>query len=157
MKSAFAVLILMLVGSVASAVDEDVRITVVAVLASDRHTTIDKKLNALAVEVRKSDPSLTGYRIERTTSKPVKFNQKETFALVGDLTAEVTVQSRDEKDNKIKLTIKSPHVGEIGYTTVQDKYFPILTRYQTDKDKERLILAVMVTPIAKAVEKVSSK
>jgi len=125
---------------------DDIRVTVVAVLASDRHKNIDPKLAGLANEVRQRDSGLTGFKLERTTSKVVALNQKEAFPLVTDVTADVTILSRDEKEKKIRLTVKAPYAGEITYTTVYDKYFPVLTRYQTDKDKERLILAIMVKP-----------
>lgn len=125
---------------------QEVDVTVVAILASDRHTEIDKKLQKIAEEVRKREPSFTGFRIARTTFKKEPLNHKESFALMGELAADITVLSVDEKEKKVKLTVKAPHAGEVTYTTVPEKYFPILTRYQTDKDKERLILAVMVKP-----------
>ena len=44
-----------------------------------------------------------------------------------------------------KKGIPPPLVGEITYMTICGKFFPIVTRYQT-KDKDRLIIAVMVKP-----------
>lgn len=124
---------------------QDVRVTVVAILASDRHQNVDSKLQALAAEIKKRDDRLTGFKIDRTTSKPLAIGQKDTFQLISDLTADVTLVQRDEKDNKVRLTVKAPHVGEITYSTSYGKYFPIMTRYQTEKEKEWLILAVMAT------------
>jgi hypothetical protein len=127
---------------------EDFEVTVVAILASDRHKTIDDKLKPLADEIRKKEPTLTGWRIARTTRETMQVNHKQSFKLVDDISAEVTVLARDDKekdkDKKIRLNVKAPHAGEITYSTVPDKFFPILTRYQTDKDKDRLVYAVMV-------------
>jgi hypothetical protein len=129
---------------------EDVKVTVVAILASDRHKTIDSKLTAIADEVRKRDQSLqsmTGWKIERTTVKSLSLDKKESFPLVGDVSAEITVLSKDDKDKKTKVLIKCPHFGEVTYSTVSDKFFPAVTRYQTEPNKERLIFAVMVKPL----------
>jgi hypothetical protein len=43
-------------------------------------------------------------------------------------------------------------VGEITYSTICGKCFPIVTRFQT-KDRERLIVAVMVRPCNGAKDK----
>ncbi|MBX7106298.1 MAG: hypothetical protein K1X57_19630 [Gemmataceae bacterium] len=126
---------------------EDYRVTVVAVLASDRHKTIDPKLAQLAEEVRKRDQTLTGFKIERTTVETIPLGQKKSFPLVADVSADVTVVSYDPKERKIKVTAKAPHAGEITYTTVPDKFFPILTRYQTEKDKDHLIYALAIKPV----------
>lgn len=126
---------------------DEFRVTVVSVLASDRHTNIDAKLAALAEEVRKRDQSLTGFRIERSTVETIPAQQKKAFPLVGDLTTDVTVVSFDAKEKKVKVTIKGPTTGDITYTTVPDKFFPVLTRHQTEKEKERLVFAVMVRPV----------
>jgi len=129
---------------------QDVKVSVVAILVSDRHKTIDPKLASIADEVRKRDPSfqnMTGWKIERTTSKNLSLDKKESFPLVGDVAAEITIQSKEDKDKKTKVTVKCPHCGEVTYSTVSDKYFPVVTRYQTDQNKERLIFAVMVKPL----------
>lgn len=142
----FAALYLLAATSPARA--EDYEITVVAILASDRHKSIDEKLKPLADEIRKKDQSLTGWKIARTSRETVQLNHKQSFKLVDDIAADVTVLARDDKekdkDKKVRLNVRAPHAGEITYSTVPDKFFPILTRYQTDKDKERLVYAVMV-------------
>lgn len=132
------------------AASDEAAVTVVAILASDRHANIDPKLQHLARELRQKDPSLTGFRVERSASQVVPFGKKEVFPLVGELKADVTVVGRVEKGNRFRLTVKLPEVGEITYTTATAKYYPILTRHQTDKDKERLIVAVMVKPAGAA-------
>lgn len=126
---------------------EDYKITVVAILASDRHKDVNPKLVQIADEIRKRDQSLTGWKIERTTAKTIKLNQKESFPLYGDINADVTVLAGEDKDKSFRLNVKAPHAGEVTYTNKADKFFPIMTRYQTEKDKERLIFAVMVKPV----------
>src|SRR3954447_22025135 len=54
----------------AARAEEPVKVTVVAVLASDKHTRIDPKLQDLAREVQKKDPTLTGFKVGRVTSLP---------------------------------------------------------------------------------------
>ena len=69
----------------------------------------------------------------------------ESFDLVADQQATVTVLKTADKDNRVQLKISLPTVAEITYTTTCGKFFPIVTRYQT-KDRERLIIAIMVSP-----------
>ena len=54
--------------------------------------------------------------------------------------------SREDNEKKVRVTVKTPHAGEVTYRIVGEKYFPIMTTYQ-DKNKDRLILAVMVKPL----------
>lgn len=126
---------------------EDVRVTVLAILATDRNDKIDDKIKCIADEVRKEEPTLTGFKLVHMASKSVEVGKKEKFPLVDDEAASIVVnQARDmEKDKRIGLTVKAPRVGEITYRTCCSKFFPIVTRYQT-KDGSRLILAVMVKP-----------
>lgn len=126
---------------------DDTGVYVVTVLASDRHKNVDPRIAGIADEVKKNNPGLTGFRVEKVAKLEMPLKEKKAFDLVGDVKAEVTVLSRDDKEKKVRLTVKCPHFGEVTYTTVTDKYFPLLTRYQTEKDKERLIFAVMVKPL----------
>lgn len=135
--------------AVAEPVRADERnITVVAVLATDRNTTIDPKVQGIAEEVKKLEPSLTGFKLVRTTNKPVGVGRKESFPLVdAEMLAVQLLQieppKEKDKDERIRLAVKAPLTGEITYSTCCGKFFPILTRYLT-KDNERLIVAVMV-------------
>jgi hypothetical protein len=141
--SAFVVL-----ASASSSRADDFEVTVVAILASDRHKEIEPKLKPLAEEIRKKDDSLTGWKVARQSKETLHLNEKHSFRLIDDISADVTIVAREdkdkEKDKRIRVNVKSPHSGEIIYSTVPDKFFPVLTRYQTDKDKERLVYAVMV-------------
>jgi len=120
-----------------------IRVTVIAILASDQHKNIDKEISEIAAEVRKKEPGLTGFKIERTSSKSLRIGQREGFALVED--AEVSVLLKEEENHRVSITIKPPTVGDISYSCCCGKYLPVVTRYVT-KDNCRLIIAVMVKP-----------
>ncbi len=122
----------------------DVRVTVVAIHASDRNKDIDDELKEIAEKVSKVEPTLTGFRKGRTTTIAIPIGGKDNFPLVDGEVATVTVESPDRKDpDKVRLTVKPPTVGAITYKTATDRFFPIVTRYTT-KNNERLIIAVMV-------------
>lgn len=132
---------------------EERNVTVVAVLATDQNAVIDPKVQGIAEEVKKLEPGLTGFRLVRTTNKPVGVGRKESFPLVdAEMLAVQLLQieppKEKDKDERVRLAVKAPLTGEITYTTCCSKYFPILTRYLT-KENERLIVAVMVKPSAK--------
>jgi hypothetical protein len=90
----------------AARAEEPVKVTVVAVLASEQHSKIDPKLQDLAREVQKRDPTLTGFRVGRITVLPLKVGQKDTFPLVEEASAEVTVLQPDGKEQKPRRSIK---------------------------------------------------
>ncbi|MFL5328433.1 MAG: hypothetical protein ACJ8C4_05920 [Gemmataceae bacterium] len=136
---------------------DEAQITVVAILANDRDKLINSDLKNIAAEVQKKHPGFTGFRLERQTVKKVALKQKEIFPLIDDVSAEVTVNSYDAKENKSNATIKAPHSGEVTYAIAGEKYVPIVTRYQT-KDKDTLIYAVMIKPLpAKPADKEKEK
>jgi len=132
-------------GAPARAEDGKIQVTVLAILATDKNTKIDEKLKDVAKEIQKKEPTLTGFVLERITIKSIKLGEKETFPLVDEKTVVVILAEKNEKDNAISLTIKPPTLGDITYTCCCGKFFPVVTRYQT-KDKDRLIVAVMVKP-----------
>jgi hypothetical protein len=117
----------------------------VAILASETDKEIDPRLAEIATEVRKWDKSLTGFRLDRTTTYDVAPGKKEIFPLVEDAVLSVQVKPRLERDGRVEMTIKPPHLGYITYSCRCGKFFPVVTRYFT-RDKERLIVAVMVKP-----------
>jgi hypothetical protein len=127
---------------------ENVQVTVVAILANERDNKVDDKIKCIADEVKKREPSLTGFRMARLSCKSLVVGTKETFPLVEDEKATVTIQHGADKENMVGLVLKAPRLGEITYSIKCGKCFPILTRYQT-KDNERLILGIMVKPCNK--------
>jgi len=126
---------------------DETRVCVVAIIATDRNTTVDEKIKCIAKEVQKKEPALTGFRMATTNCKPLTAGAKESFPLVEGEVASVVVEGKC-KGERVRLTVKAPLMGEITYSTTCGKYFPIVTRYQT-KDKDRLIIAVMVKPECK--------
>jgi hypothetical protein len=127
--------------------EKKVQVTVVAILAGTQEDgKIDERVHRLAEQVQKKHPELKSFRVGQTSRKPVTTTQRTVFPLVDKEVVEVTlVECTNPQERKYCLTIKAPLYGEITYTTCCDKYFPIVTRYRT-RDKERLIIAIMVEP-----------
>src|SRR5262249_10916037 len=119
---------------------EEVEVTVVVILATDRNKQVDADLKAIAEEVRKKYPELTGVRLERMRRDSLTVGKSEKFALVDDKVATVLVRHGADGKNRVGLTVKAPLQGEIEYTTCCGKFLPIVTRYRTKADNERLIL-----------------
>jgi hypothetical protein len=124
---------------------EEVKVTMVVILATDRNNLVDRELKCIAEEVRKLYPHLTGFRLEKFTCKAVPVGENEKFEAVDQQAAAVLVRHAADSKNRVGLTVKAPLQGEIQYTTCCGKFFPIVTRYQT-KNKELLILAIRVQP-----------
>jgi len=125
--------------------DAQVKVTVVVILATDKNKSVDKQLECIAKEVQKAEPGLTGFRLEKITRQSLKIGEKEKFQLVDDEVATILVRHGPNEKNRVGLTVKAPHQGNVVYTTCCGKFFPIMTRYQTMND-ERLIIAVRVQP-----------
>ena len=111
----------------------EVRVSVVAILASQTCTEIDWRLQCIAREVQKVHPELKlkGFRLAKMTCKPVPVRGSETFELAVDQTAAITVLRPANKENKVQLKVTPPTLGEITYTVTCGKFFPIVTNYQT--------------------------
>jgi len=121
---------------------KDVKVSVVTIIASETDTFIDPKLESIAKEVQKIHPKLVGFRMSKMACKSIPVNGSETFDILTDQKASVTVNKMVvENEERVQITIKPPSLGEITYTTTCDKFFPIVTRYHPTK-KEILILAV---------------
>jgi len=127
----------------------DVRVTIAAITASSQHQTVDPKLREIAREVQRRQSDLSGYKLGQTDSRALNVGQKESFWLVDDAKADITVLAKDEGGERVRLAVKVPLMGEISYQTCYDKFFPIVTRYLTKDDRERLIVAIMVKSAAK--------
>ena len=127
--------------------DERVRVTVVAILAHDRDNVVDEKLRGIAEEVRKIEPRLTGFRIERFSSESLAVGATRAFPLVEDAKVKVTVE--EKLDGRICLTIHPPrYKGSVKYSCTCGKFVPIITRYKTAAN-ETLIVGVMAQPCRK--------
>ena len=127
--------------------DDGVGVSVVAVLATDQNDKIDPRIKCVADEVRKLDPTLTGFRIAAHTTKSVPVGGKDDFDLGCDQTLRVAVQQKNDKEDRYRLKISPPQMGDITYTTTCGKFFPVMTPFK-NKDGELLIVAVCVRPCA---------
>jgi hypothetical protein len=123
----------------------NVRVTVVAVLATADHAAVDPRLADLAREVRKRDKALTGFRVARSEARSIPVGEEATFRLVEKQELTVTVDRPKDRDGRVGLTIRPPELGEISYLCTCDKYFPVVTPYKT-KAGETLIVLVMGKP-----------
>lgn len=126
--------------------EEKVRVTVVAVLASDKHKEVDPLLKCLAEKLQELDAKLTGFRAGRMTSKILTPGAEATFPLVEDQSAFVILEPKPKQGKGTCVSVKTPGVGIVTYTIKCEKCFPIGTSYQTRKG-ERLIVGVLVEPI----------
>jgi hypothetical protein len=124
---------------------EEVRVTVVVVLASERNPMIDPALKCLAEEVQKKRPQLIGFQQGPQISKSCVVGKEEPFELIEGQTAQITVRHGANAKNMVCLKVKSPGVGEIVYASVCGKFFPLVTEYRT-KQQETLILAIRIEP-----------
>jgi hypothetical protein len=125
--------------------DDSVKVTVVVVLATSEHRVIDPKLAELARQVRKRDPKLTGFTLLATEVKAIAVGDSAAIPLVDKQELKVKVEAGKDDNGRITLTIKAPEVPEFGYACKCDKFFPVVTGYQTAKG-EQLIIAVMGKP-----------
>src|SRR5437588_10490774 len=64
------------------AADDRVKVTVVAILATDRNSEVDPELKVLAQEVQKVERSLTGFRLRRTTTSSLARGEEHKYPLV---------------------------------------------------------------------------
>jgi hypothetical protein len=147
------VLITVALISVAAACDppkktDEIEVRVLAIMGTEGSDKVDPKLDEFAKQVRKKDPMLKGFRIERTTQKKLKLGETEKFALVDKEVIEVTVNKERNEEGRITLTIKPPKLDQITYACACNKYFSVATQYYVGKgkDREQLFIAVMASP-----------
>ncbi len=124
---------------------EPVRVTVVVVYATNRNSEIDPKLAGLAEEVRKRDSKLTGFSVATTLQKSIPPGESHTFDLPGKQILKVAVERSRDANDRVALTVTPPGLGEITYSCVCGKFFPIVTP-QKMPGGEQLIVAVMGKP-----------
>jgi hypothetical protein len=129
--------------------DENVRVTV-AVIRANGDGKVDDRLKCVATEVRKMHPKLTGFHLGETTTLPIPLGGSEKFKLVDGQEATIKVKRCKENPGRFCLEIQSKTlVGEMAYTSVCGKYFPLVTDYKTKDKGEQLILAFKVESCAK--------
>jgi hypothetical protein len=145
---AFAAILLLAPLAACKAGDDDVSVSVVAILATDQNDKIDPKLEGIAREIQKTDPTLTGFRIVKKTEKSMAVGARDDFDLGDEQTLRVVVQKKSDKDGRYQLKITPPQMGDVTYlTTCCGKFLPILTPVR-NKNNEQLIIGVGVQPCA---------
>jgi hypothetical protein len=127
--------------------EEEVQVTVVSILATDKDDYVDKKLKPLAARIQKEKPelNLTGFRIDRQSKKTLLVKQAHKFEFIDKQTAEVSVCKGADANNKVQLNVKLKCGSGMCYTTCCGKFMPICTCYKT-ADGQCLLIAVMVEP-----------
>jgi hypothetical protein len=127
--------------------EQQVRVTVAAILAS-ADGKVDPKLKCIAEQVRKTHPELTGFQAGQSTTLPIALGGTETFKLVDGQEATVLAKRCKDCPERFCLEVKSKALlGEMTYTSVCGKYFPLITGYTT-KDKHQLIIVLKVEACA---------
>jgi hypothetical protein len=122
-----------------------VKVTVVVVFASEKGDKVDEQVQCIAREVQKRNPQLKSFRMGCMKKQSLAVDEKGTFKLCEGQTVDVVVKRPADEKKWVELAVTAPKQGELGYRVLCGKFFPIITRYET-QNKERLILAVRVEP-----------
>ncbi len=125
--------------------EKPVSVTVVIVLASDKHAVVDPKLKELAKEVQKRDPKLTGFKLVATECKSIPVGDSATINLTDKQVLKVQVNQAKDENGRITLTLSPPGMDAVSYACTCDKFFPVVTPHKT-KAGDQLIIAVMAKP-----------
>jgi hypothetical protein len=122
-----------------------VRVSVVVILASEKDQAVEKKLECIAKEVRKTHPKLKGFKSVSLSCKSLAVGAADKFDLVEDEQASITVLRAADKMDRVRLKVGPPMMGDITYSTPCGKFLPILTPLRT-KNSEYVLIAVRVQP-----------
>jgi hypothetical protein len=131
--------------AVVAADDGAVRVSVVAIFATEKNDKIDPKLESVAKEVQKHDPKLTGFRVGKITTKSLSLGGKDDFELCGDQCLHVVLEKKGDEEGRYQMKITPPRMGDVTYTTTCGKFLPVMTPFR-NKDDELLIIAVRIQP-----------
>jgi hypothetical protein len=124
---------------------DQVKITVLAILATDQNEKIDKCASCIAREVQKDNGKLTGFKVHQMMCQSIPVGGAMTFKLIDDQSVGVTVDRGAFPDDRVVMRIEPPGLGTITYETCCNKFLPVVTRYRT-ADNQVLIIAVRVQP-----------
>ena len=122
-----------------------IKVTLVLILASEEGNTIDPRLKAIAEEIQKLNRNLKSFSLKSMQSKSLKPGDRVSLPLIEDKKVDLVVNSGADMDNRVRLSVFAPSMGEIEYQSVCGKFLPIVTRCKT-KSGERLILAIRLQP-----------
>ena len=128
--------------------NDEIEVKVLAILASEHNKDVNPKLVEFAKQVQKKEPSLIGFKLDRTTGEKLKLGETKKFPLAGNETVEVTVNKERNEQGRITLTIKPPKMNQITYECACDKFFSMATDHYEGKgkDKTQLFIAIMAKP-----------
>lgn len=128
---------------------EPVQAIVLVILGTSKNKDVHERLREIAPELRKKDPTLTGFDLSKTINLPnMRMGESREVDLHGKSKAIITIGEKTDDEGRIVLTVKPPKLDEIQYACTCGKYFPIFTNYYTP-DKQRLIIAIMAKPCKK--------
>jgi hypothetical protein len=125
--------------------EEEIRVCVVSIIATQSNDKVHPKLERLAREVQKTHPELTGFRVARVSRQSMAVGGKKDFELIEKQLATITLDPPADKDKPYRIKVTPPQMGEITYTSTCGKYLPILTPFRT-KENDVLIIAIRVSP-----------
>ncbi|HEX3152019.1 MAG TPA: hypothetical protein VHR66_28355 [Gemmataceae bacterium] len=131
---------------------DEIEVKVLAILASEHNKEVNPKLTEFAKQVQKKEPSLTGFKLDRTNGEKLKLGETKKFLLTGNEVVEVTVNKERNEQGRITLTIKPPKMNQITYECACDKFFSMATDHFEGKGKEKtqLFIAIMAKPCGAA-------
>lgn len=141
----WALVILALSQAAPARADDNVRVCVLTILATEKDATVADKLDCIAREVRKKSPKLTGFRLAKMSCQALTVGKAVDFHLPEDVVASIIVEKPADADNRVQLKVRPPKMADITYLTGCGKFLPILTPITT-KDGDVMIIAVRVTP-----------
>jgi hypothetical protein len=133
-------------GSAPACPGDEVQVTVVSILATEKNDKVDTKLAELAKKIKERRPELKGFKIDTQCCESISVGKDKQFVFADKQKAVVTVRQAADKNNQVKLQVELPCIGKVCYTTCCGKFFPMMTCYKTKDKGECLIIAVMVRP-----------
>jgi hypothetical protein len=95
--------------------------------------------------VRKTHPELTGFHVGPSKLVTIPLGGSEKVTLVDGQEAAIAVKRCKECPDRLCVEVTSKAlVGEMTYTSVCGKYFPLVTNYKTKDKGEQLIILFKV-------------
>ncbi len=144
--TAAALAVCLLAARAPTGCDDGVCVSVVAILATDQNDKIDPKLEAIAKEIQKTEPKLTGFQIAVTSRKTIAVGGKDDFDLGNDQSLRVEVQQKLDKEDRYQIKLTPPKMGDITcHAACCGRFLPIITPVRTKND-EWLIIGVSLQP-----------
>jgi hypothetical protein len=122
-----------------------VTVSILIIYASEKDDKIDKKLECIAREARKTYPKFKGFRMGPLSWKSVVVGKCDKFELVQGQKTCVTVEHAGDKMERVRLKVGPPAMGQITYSTPCGTFLPILTPIVM-KNGDAVMIAIRVQP-----------